>query len=591
MPEQHIAPLRGLSDPILLELVKNALDAIVDEMAIALVRTAYSNNLKNAMDMSCALCDADGRLIAQGLTLPLHLGSIPDAMAHVRRKFAGRIEPGDVFILNDPFEGGTHLPDFYIFKPIFLARAKGGGAPELVGWSASIGHQLDVGGKTAGGNGCDATEIYQEGLRIPPVKLHAAGQPVEAIFELIEKNVRVPRQVLGDVRSQVAACLTGERGYLQLIARHGRERLAACTTALLDQAERLARHAIAAMPDGVYAFTDFMDDDGIDPDPIPVTVTIRVQGDRLIADFTGSAPQVKGGINSPLPFTKSAVYACVRHLIGGEPPNNEGYFRPIEVIAPPGTVVNPVPPAAVAARGLTGFRMANAVFGALAQIAPDRVFACEVGGDTGVSFGGYDAERRPFVFLEFLFGSWGGRPRKDGVDACSSSVVNFSNNPVEVIESEYPVLIERYGYVPDSGGAGMFRGGLALVRQYRFLEREGVLQLRTDRRTHLPYGLAGGLAGTPSSNVLNPDTEARDLPGKCTLTVRRGDVYRHVLAGAGGWGDPLARDPALVLRDVLEEKISPAYARQTYGVVVDETNWKVDDAATVRLRQERRRGR
>src|SRR5499433_878621 len=220
---------RELSEPIVLELLKHAVDAIVDEMAIALVRTAYSNNLKNSMDMSCALCDAQGRLIAQGMTLPLHLGSIPDAMARVRQKFAGRTNPGDVFILNDPFEGGTHLPDFYIFKPIFLDGA-------LVGWSASIGHQLDVGGKTPGANGSDATEIFQEGLRIPAVKLYAAGEPVEAVFEMIDRNVRVPRQVLGDVRSQVAACLTGEKGYLKLVAEHGAARFRACTAALLDQA-------------------------------------------------------------------------------------------------------------------------------------------------------------------------------------------------------------------------------------------------------------------------------------------------------------------------------------------------------------------
>jgi N-methylhydantoinase B len=575
------APLRALSDPILLELVKNALDTIVDEMAIALVRTAYSNNLKNAMDMSCALCDADGRLIAQGLTLPLHLGSIPDAMAVLRRKFAGRIAPGDVFILNDPFEGGTHLPDFYIVKPIFLGKP-------LVGWAASIGHQLDVGGKTPGGNGCDATEIYQEGLRIPPVKLYVAGQPVEPVFEMIEKNVRVPRQVLGDVRSQVAACFTGEHGYLKLIAEHGAERFRACTAALLDQAERLARSAIAKMPDGTYAFTDWIDDDGIDPDPIPIRVALTVAGDRIIADFTGSAPQVRGAINSPLPFTKSAVYAAVRHLVGGDPPNNEGYFRPIEVIAPPGTIVNPVLPASVAARGLTGFRLANALFGALAQIAPDRVFACEVGGDTGVSFGGYDAQRRPFVFLEFLFGSWGGRPSKDGVDACSSSVVNFSNNPIEVIESEYPLLIERYGYVPDSGGPGQFRGGLAILRQYRFLEATGTLQLRTDRRRFLPYGLAGGRPGTPSDNVLNPDTTPRHLPSKCTLEVRKDDVFRHLLAGAGGWGDPLARDPERVLKDVLEEKLTAPYARREYGVAIDLEAQKVLEEETARLRAELR---
>lgn len=575
-------PERSLSDPILLELIKNALDTIVDEMAIALVRTAYSNNLKNAMDMSCALCDAQGRLIAQGLTLPLHLGSIPDAMAQMRKKFARRIDPGDVFILNDPFEGGTHLPDFYIFKPIFLGKA-------LVGWAASIGHQLDVGGKTPGGNGCDATEIYQEGLRIPAVKLYARGEPVEPVFEMIDRNVRVPRQVLGDVRSQVAACFTGERGYLKLMAQHGAERFSACTTMLLDQAERLARSAIAKMPDGTYEFTDWIDDDGIDPDPIPIKVVITVTGDRLIADFTGSASQVRGAINSPLPFTKSAVYATVRHLIGGDPPNNEGYFRPIEVIAPPGTVVNPVLPASVAARGLTGFRLANALFGALAQIAPDRVFACEVGGDTGVSFGGYDAERRPFVFLEFLFGSWGGRPTRDGVDACSSSVVNFSNNPIEVIESEYPILIERYGYVSDTGGPGKFRGGLAITRQYRFLERTGTLQLRTDRRRFLPYGLAGGRPGTPSDNVLNPDTDARQLPSKCTLEVRHGDVFRHLLAGAGGWGDPLERDPELVLKDVLEEKLTPEYARREYGVVIDVEAQKVLPEESAQLRAARRK--
>src|SRR5215471_3552642 len=432
---------RGLSEPILLELLKHAVDAIVDEMAIALVRTAYSNNLKNSMDMSCALCDAQGRLIAQGVTLPLHLGSIPDAMRCINRKFGTSVRPGDVFILNDPYEGGTHLPDFYIVKPVWIDDA-------LIGWAATIGHQLDDG-----------------------------GQPVDAVFEIIERNVRVPRQVLGDVRAQLAACAAGEKGLIELVGRYSATRFHSCADALLDQAERLARNAIRAMPDGSYAFEDWIDDDGIDPGPIPIRVKITVAGDRLTADFTGTAPQVRGAINSPLPFTKSAVYACVRHLIGGDPPNNEGYFRPIEVIAPPASIVNPVMPAPVAARGLTGFRVANALFGALAKIAPDRVFACEMGGDTGISFGGYDAERRPFVFLEFLFGSWGGRPTKDGIDAAASAVVNFSNNPIEIVEAEYPLMIERYCYVPDSGGAGKFRGGLALVRQYR---------LSLPRRAFLP---------------------------------------------------------------------------------------------------------
>ena len=567
-------------DPIRLELIKNALDAIVDEMAIALMRSAYSTNIKTAMDMSSALCDAQGRLIAQGLTLPLHLGSIPDAIAEVVRKFEGRIEPGDQFLLNDPYQGGTHLPDFYLFKPIFVGDQR-------VGWSVSIGHQTDVGGKTAGGNGSDATEIFQEGIRIPPIKLFEGGRPVDVVFDLLEKNVRVPHVVLGDVRAQVAACLAGERGYLALIERYGVDDLATASSALLDQAERLARNAITAMPDGVFTFVDHIDEDGLDPDPIPIAVTITVTGDRMIVDFAGSAPQVRGAINSPFPFTKSAVYACVRHLIGGDPPNNEGYFRPIEVRAPAGTIVNPVMPASVAARGLTGFRMATAVFGALAEIAPERVFACELGGDTGVSFGGYDADRKPFVFIEFLYGGWGGRPDRDGVDGCSSSVVNFSNNPIEIIEAEQALRIRQYGYVPDTGGAGTFRGSLALVRDYEFEADEATFQLRTDRRRFVPYGLAGGRDGTPSTNILDPDGAAVELPTKTRLTVHKGDVLRHRVAGAGGWGDPLQRDPARVLHDVREEKLTPAYAEREYGVVVDEARGSIDEAATAALRSRR----
>lgn len=567
---------RARTDPILLELVKNALDAIVDEMAIALMRAAYSTNLKTSMDMSCALCDAEGRLIAQGLTLPLHLGSIPDAIREVLRKFEGRINPGDLFLLNDPFEGGTHLPDFYIFKPIFRSE-------ERLGWSVTVGHQMDVGGKTAGGNGCDATEVYQEGIRIPPVKLFENGEPVETMFDLLGANVRVPRLVLGDVRAQVAACFTGEREYLALIDRYGLQCFVDCGSDLLDQAERLSRNAIAAMPDGIYQATDWIDEDGIGDEPIPIVVTITVTGDQMLVDFAGSSPQVRGAINSPMPFTKSAVYACVRHLIGGEPPNNEGYFRPIEVRAPEASIVNPSLPAPVAARGLTGFRIANVVFKALAQIAPDRVFACESGGDTGVSYAGYDENHQGFVFVEFVFGGWGGRPDRDGVDASSSSVVNFSNNPIEVVEAEYPIRIEEYGYMVDSGGPGQYRGSLALVRQYRFENDVSTLQLRSDRRRFLPYGLAGGHDGTPSASILNPGGDARELPSKCTIEVRQGDVLRHIVAGAGGWGSPFLRDPSKVLDDVLEEKISVEYARREYGVAFDET-MSVDQAATMQLR-------
>ena len=569
-----------MTDPITLEVIRNRLDAIAEEMELTLLRTSHSPIVKEALDASAALFDGGGQQIAQAAAAPIHLGMVIPAVRRIVELFPPEtMRDGDVYLLNDPFEGGSHLPDLIMLTPVIVDG-------ETIALSLAVTHHQEIGGRSPGSTPMDATEIYQEGLRIPPVKLYERGQPVEALFDILAKNVRVPRMVLGDVRAQAAACLAGERGYLALIERYGVDELASISDALLDQAERLARNAIGAMPDGTYRFVDHIDEDGLDPDPIRIEVAITVAGDRLIADFAGSARQVRGAINSPIPYTKSTVYACVRHLIGGDPPNNEGYFRPIEVRAPPGTVVNPVLPASVAARGLTGFRIANAVFGALAQIAPDRVFACESGGDTGVSFGGYHPDGRPFVFIEFLYGSWGGRPHLDGVDACSSSIVNFSNNPVEIIEAEQPLLIREYGYVPDTGGAGEFRGGLALSRAYQFETPEATFQLRTDRRRFVPYGLSGGRDGTPSSNILDPDGAATLLPTKTRLTVHHGDVLRHQVAGAGGWGDPLARDPARVLHDVCEEKLSVAYARREYGVVIDESGLAVDEAATARLRSE-----
>ncbi|HEY8477746.1 MAG TPA: hydantoinase B/oxoprolinase family protein, partial [Chloroflexota bacterium] len=494
-------------DPITLELVRNALESVVDEMAVTLVRTAYSANLKSAMDLSTAFCDAKGRLVAQGLTLPLHLGSIPDAMEAVLARYGAAVRPGDCFILNDPYEGGTHLPDFFVIRPVFLDGT-------LLGFVCTIAHHTDIGGRVAGGNACDSTEVYQEGLRVPPIRLYDRGEPNEGFLRLLEKNVRIPTKVLGDLRAQLAACHIGEQGLLEIVDRFGLATVLGAFDDLLDYSERLARVEIAKLPDGRYEFVDYLDDDGIDPDPIPIRVAVTVAGDRMTVDFTGSAPQVKGAINSVLSFTKSTAYACVRCLMPPTIPNNEGYFRAISVHAPSGTIVNPLPPAAVAARGLTAFRIANAVFGALAQLAPDRVPACEVGGDTGISMGGYDADRRAFVFLEFLFCSWGGRPFADGVDGAASMVVNFSNYPAEIIENEYPLRIEEYGFIPDSGGPGQYRGGLALVRQYRFLEQSGTLQIRSDRTRFPAYGLAGGLPGRLCRNILNPGRDERLLPAK-----------------------------------------------------------------------------
>jgi N-methylhydantoinase B len=564
-------------DPITAELIRNSLQSIVDEMALTLVRTAYSANLKSAMDLSSAICDRSGQLIAQGLTLPLHLGSIPDAMHALLARFDGSFHPGDAFVLNDPYDGGTHLPDFFVFQPVFDGE-------ELLAFAVTVAHHTDVGGRVAGGNGWDSTEIYQEGLRIPCVRLCTDGQIEADFLRLLSANVRIPTKVLGDLRAQLAACHVGERGLLELLGTYGAEVLHSAFADLLNYTEQLARSVISRLPVGRFEFTDYLDDDGIEPGPIPFHVAVTVRGSELDVDFTGSSPQVKGAINCVLSFTRSSVYACVRCLLPPTLPNNEGYMRVINVIAPPGTIVNPLPPAPVAARGLTGYRIANAVMGALAQVAPDSVPACESGGDTGISLGGYDARRRAFVFLEFLVCSWGGRPFADGIDGVASMVVNFSNYPAEVIEREYPLRIEEYGFVPDSGGPGKFRGGLALVRRYRFLEESGTFQIRSDRGRFAAYGLAGGGAGRRSRNVLNPGSAERLLPGKTTLQVAHGDVLLHELAGAGGWGDPLGRDPGRVLADVLDEKITPEHARTAYGVVLDASGARVAEAETAQLR-------
>jgi N-methylhydantoinase B len=437
-----------------------------------------------------------------------------------------------------------------------------------------------------GSNASDSTEIFAEGLRIPALKLYEAGRPNETLFRIITKNVRVPDIVLGDMASQVAACSIAEQEFLKLAGAYGLDRLQPYFAELLDYAERLTRAEIANWPDGIYRFQDFIDDDGIDEKPIPIAVTITVKGDELLVDYAGSSEQVKGAINASPSFARSAVYLTVRSVMQAEVPNNAGYFRPIKVLTPPGTIVNPGLPAAFAARGLTGFRMIDAMLGALAQIRPGRVPAACEGGNTGVSIGGWDKERGPFIFVEFVCGTGGARPGLDGVDGHTNPGVCMSNVPCEVVEIESPVVIERYGFASDSGGAGQFRGGLALVRDFRFVGEEAILQVRSDRRKYLPYGLDGGRPGTPSQNVLNPDGEARPLPSKFTMSVRRGDLLHHVQPGGGGYGSPLERDPQRVLADVLDEKLSREYARREYGVVLDRTGREVDQIATLSLRQQ-----
>lgn len=567
-----------ISDPVEFELFKNAISSIADEMALTVFRTTYSGVLRDNMDYSTAVFDGPGNLVAQGLTLPSHLGSMPTAMRSFLDSFSGNIRDGDILAMNDPFRGGMHLPDIFIFKPIFFEG-------EILAWAATICHHTDVGGRVPGSNASDSTEIYQEGLRIPPLKLYEEGKRSDTLFALIETNVRVPVRVFGDLRAQLAACHTCEHGILELARHYSTGKLKGYMTELIDYAERMTRAAISELPDGVYEFLDYIDDDGIDRDkPIPLQVKITKIGSQLHVDWTGTAAQVKGAINNTLSFTKSASYCAVRSILPANIPSNEGVFRAIEVTAPAGTIANNVLPAACAARGLTGFRMIDVLFGALAKMLPDKVMACSDGGNTGISIGGYYKDRSPFIYVDFACSAWGGRPYADGLDGNSSIFGNMASQPVEVMEVEQPIQILAYEYIQDAMGPGKFRGGAPFRRDYRFLGEEGILQVRSDRRVYRPYGLYGGGPGKPSMNYLNPDAGGQLLPSKLTMNITYGDVFRHELAGAGGWGDPLERDPQAVLKDVRNEFVSLSAARRDYGVVILTDPLRLDEAATQALR-------
>ncbi|AOG08062.1 hydantoinase B/oxoprolinase family protein [Bosea sp. RAC05] len=561
-------------DPITLDVIQNALGSIADELALVIMRSAYSNIVRDAMDYSTAVCDHEGRTVAQGLTTPVHLGSFPDAMRALVSQFAGRMSDGDIFIFNDPYgAGGMHLPDFYIVKPVFVGSC-------VEGYIATLAHQCDIGGLAPGGMAVFATEIYQEGLRIPILKLHDAGVANEAIPQIVAKNSRQPVEVLGDIRAQIAACGNGEKGLRQLIERYGVDEFRRYTAELHDYAERLIRAEISALPDGTYEFEDFLDGLGENPEPIRFKCALIIAGDHITVDWEGTSPQVKAAINGPIPTTHAMAYLAVRCAIGVAIPNCEGYMRAITVKAPKGSIVNPNEPAACGARGVICFRMYDAMLGAFSQILPNRIPAANEGGSSAPHIAGRTRDNRPFLISGGLMGCWGGSAVRDGQEGISNPAANLGNAPIELVESRLPVEITCYSFVQNSGGPGRHRGGVALMRGYRLLEEEAELVMRSDRRAVLPYGLFGGEPGTPSWNFINPGPDQVVLPvcPFASVPMKQDDIFLHIQAGAGGYGDPLERAPAKVLLDLLNELITTDYASDVYGVVI--VDGAVDEVAT-----------
>jgi len=572
-------------NPVKRELIKNALVSVADNIMLAVVRTARSTVVKNNMDFSASICDTNGQMVAQGLAVPAHLGATMPALKGCMDYFGDQILEGDVLASNDPYAGGSHLNDIFMFKPVFVGGRR-------VAFLGLILHHTDMGGRVPGGNAADSDEIFQEGLRIPPSKIVEQGKPNITLWRIIEHNVRVPERNEGDLKAQLAALNLGEKELLGLLADHDIDEFCTYMDELADYTERLTRAGITALPDGEYEFTDWNDDDGIGSGPVKICVKLTVKGDTLIADFTGTSPQTGGALHTNYWFTASCTYAALRSVFDPQMPNNAGFYRPITVIAPEGCWVNPVYPAALGARGQGGHRVRQVVLGALAQMLPDRMPACVGGSEFAIVIAGSRDDRTRFLHLDFHNNTGlGGGPDRDGQDAGPYCLGNMANTPIELIEAESPILMEEYGFLPDTGGAGKYRGGLSIVRSYRILTDRATVQLRSDREKFSPWGLFGGGAGASARSYLNYGTPTEErLPSKFIRIMKKGDVFRGEMAASGGYGNPLERDPIAVAEDVKQEKMSLQHALREYGVIVHPVTLELDVDATRRERSAREDG-
>ncbi|NPA49426.1 MAG: hydantoinase B/oxoprolinase family protein [Thermodesulfobacteria bacterium] len=495
--------------------------AVAEEMGIVLQKSSFSANIKERRDFSCAIFDGKGRLIAQAAHIPVHLGAMPHTLAEVRRKLT--LNPHDVVITNDPYAGGTHLPDITLIKPVYEGD-------EIAFYLTVRAHHADVGGKTPGSMPL-ATHIEEEGVLIPPCKLLEEGRLNEGFWKGFLAQVRNPAEREGDLKAQLAALHRGEIRVRELIKRYGLSFLKERFVLLLEYSARLMRALVNDIPDGEYHFEDYLDDDGIDKNPLPLRVKILVEGDRVVLDFRESSPQVKTSLNAVRAVTCAAVYYVFFSLARGEIPANEGAFYPFEILTRPGTILDAVYPAPVAAGNVeTSQRVVDVVLGALAQALPEQIPAASCGSMNNLAFGG-----EGFTYYETIGGGMGGRPGLSGLSGVHTHMTNTLNTPIEALEREYPVLVEKYALRPRSGGAGKFRGGDGLIRRFRFLEPATVTIL-SERRRLAPYGLFGGKAGRRGQNILEKKGRKKILPGKVTLEVEEGDVLEIRTPGGGGWG-------------------------------------------------------
>ena len=520
-------------DPVELAIFRSAVHSIAEEMGAALRRTALSPNIKERRDYSCALFDGEARVIAMGDHMPVHLGSMPMSVAAAVA--AVDFAPGDVAVLNDPYAGGTHLPDITMVQPVFLAGADRPGF-----YVSTRAHHADVGGSFPGSMG-PAREIFEEGLRIPPVRIVRGGSIDREMLDLILLNVRTPREREGDLAAQIGACRVGEQRVLELVGKYGAGRLRSLTDELLDYSERLVRAELRRMPAGEYTAEDWLDDDGIDDAPIRICVRIGIDPDAgaMGIDFTGSSPQVRGSVNAVRAITLSACFYVLRCLLERDAPATAGILRPLTLTTVAGSIVDARSPAPVAGGNVeTSQRIVDVLMRALAQAIPDRVPAASAGTMSNLTIGGIDPRTgQPFTYYETAAGGMGARPGLDGISGVQTHMTNSLNTPVEALEYAYPFRVRQYSYRNGSGGGGKFRGGDGLVREIELLAPAQVTLL-ADRRKFRPWGLACGEDGAAGRAVLRKGATGEEiqLPGKCSLRVEAGDVVRIETPGGGGWG-------------------------------------------------------
>ena len=576
------------ADPVTTEVVRGWLDSVTEEMQTTLVKTAHSPLICEARDATCALHDKDGRTIAQASAMPIHLGVLIELGLKFAEQFPEHeAQAGDLYITNDPYNGGTHMPDIAVAAPVFSNG-------ELVGYVSTMAHHRDIGGLMPASVSVLARDLHAEGLRLPLIRLAAGGVTNTAIMSVIMAGSRTPKSMRGDLSAQIAACHTGVKRLSELFAAHSVPVVNAATRALMDYAERITRCEIEKMPDGVYKFSDKLDDDAIDPasDPITIAVTMTVSGDELDFDFAGTDPQTRAAINNVMSSTKAIVYYAVRTLTGDRVPNNDGCFKPVRIRAPEGTIVNCTYPAPVASRAVSLFRVEDVVLGVMAQAVPERMIAANSGQYTMVSVAGYYPGTTEPMIGQLggpVTGGHGARSNKDGIDVSSHGCVNGTIDALELGEARFPMLFKEMALWPNSGGAGEYRGGLGFYAEVEWTQGDCNIMLRRERTRFQPWGIMGGHAA-PVSRAEHQvsDDKVRKLPAKTQFSFRAGETLRYWTTGSGGYGSPLERKPSSVLEDLRNGRITAGAALSVYGVVIVDD--QVDELATQLTRDDLRHG-